>query len=56
MKSLRLPYFRISKKVRKNPVDDAIAITAKSIQSNPSARMDDAAINELGYKYLTKIN
>lgn len=36
-----------------NSVDDAIAKTAKSIQSNPNLFvMDDAAINELGYKYL----
>lgn len=37
-----------------NSVDDAITKTAKSIQSNPNLFMiDDAAINELGYKYLT---
>ena len=36
-----------------NSVDDAITKTAKSIQSNPNLFMiDDAAINELGYKYL----
>ena len=36
-----------------NSVDDAIAKTTKSIQSNPNLFvMDDAAINELGYKYL----
>jgi CubicO group peptidase (beta-lactamase class C family) len=36
-------------------VDDAITITAKSIQSNPNLfMMDDAAINELGYKYLNE--
>ena len=36
-----------------NAVDDAITKTAKSIQSNPNLfMMDDAAINELGYKYL----
>lgn len=36
-----------------NSVDDAITKTAKSIQSNPNLfMMDDAAINELGYKYL----
>ena len=34
-------------------VDDAIAKTTKSIQSDPNLFiMDDAAINELGYKYL----
>ena len=37
-----------------NSVDDAITKTSKSIQSNPNLFMiDDAAINELGYKYLT---
>lgn len=36
-------------------MDDAITITAKSIQSNPNLfMMDDAAINELGYKYLNE--
>lgn len=38
-----------------NSVDDAIAKTTKSIQSNPNQfAMDDAAINELGYKYLNE--
>ena len=36
-----------------NSVDNAIAKTSKSIKSNPNQYvMDDAAINELGYKYL----
>jgi CubicO group peptidase (beta-lactamase class C family) len=38
-----------------NSVDDAITITTKSIQSDPNLFvMDDAAINELGYKYLNE--
>ena len=41
------------KALQTNSVDDAIIITTKSIQSNPNQfAMDDAAINELGYKYL----
>jgi CubicO group peptidase (beta-lactamase class C family) len=43
------------KTLKANSVDDAIIITAKSIQSNPNHfAMDDAAINELGYKYLNE--
>lgn len=43
------------KTLKANSVDDAITITAKSIQSNPNQfAMDDAAINELGYKYLNE--
>ncbi|EKT4550811.1 serine hydrolase [Flavobacterium psychrophilum] len=41
------------KELEVNCVDDAITKTTKSIQSNPNLyMMDDAAINELGYKYL----
>ena len=41
------------KALQTNSVDDAIIITTKSIHSNPNLfMMDDAAINELGYKYL----
>jgi hypothetical protein len=43
------------KNLKANYVDDAITITAKSIQSNPNQfEMDDAAINELVYKYLNE--
>jgi tetratricopeptide (TPR) repeat protein len=45
----------LQKALEVNSVGDAIAITAKSIQSNPNQfAMDDAAINELGYKYLNE--
>lgn len=41
------------KALKVNSVDDAITKTSKSIQSNPNLfMMDDAAFNELGYKYL----
>jgi CubicO group peptidase (beta-lactamase class C family) len=43
------------KALQANSVDDAITKTTKSIQSDPNLfRMDDAAINELGYKYLNE--
>jgi CubicO group peptidase (beta-lactamase class C family) len=43
------------KALEENAVDEAIAKTTKAIQSNPSEfAMDDAAINELGYKYLNE--
>ncbi|MEZ7497957.1 serine hydrolase [Flavobacterium sp. Arc3] len=45
----------LQKALEANSVDEAIAKTTKSIQSNPNLfMMDDAAINELGYKYLNE--
>ncbi|MEZ7507323.1 serine hydrolase [Flavobacterium sp. Arc2] len=45
----------LQKALEANSVDEAIATTTKSIQSNPNLfMMDDAAINELGYKYLNE--
>lgn len=46
-------FSEFQKALEVNSVDDAITKTTKSIQSNPNLFMiDDAAINELGYKYL----
>jgi tetratricopeptide (TPR) repeat protein len=43
----------LQKALEVNSVDDAIVIVSTSIKSNPNLfMMDDAAINELGYKYL----
>jgi CubicO group peptidase (beta-lactamase class C family) len=43
----------LQKALEVNSVDDAIAIASTSIKSSPNLfMMDDAAINELGYKYL----
>lgn len=45
----------LQKALEANSVDEAIAKTTKSIQSNTNLfMMDDAAINELGYKYLNE--
>ncbi|MDD2820638.1 MAG: serine hydrolase [Flavobacterium sp.] len=46
-------FSEFQKALRVNAVNEAISITTKSIKSNPNQFvMDDAALNELGYKYL----
>lgn len=48
-------FSEFQKALRVNAVNEAISITTKSIKSNPNQFvMDDAAINELGYKYLNE--
>ncbi|CAM3087510.1 serine hydrolase [Flavobacterium frigoris] len=48
-------FSELQKALQTNSVNDAIAIASKSIKANPNQFvMDDAAINELGYKYLNE--
>ncbi|MDR7211003.1 serine hydrolase [Flavobacterium piscis] len=48
-------FSEFQKALQTNSVDDAISLTITSIKSNPNQFvMDDAAINELGYKYLNE--
>ena len=45
----------LQKALQTNSVEDAITIASASIKANPNQfAMDDAAINELGYKYLNE--
>lgn len=48
-------FSEFQKALQVNDVDDAILIVTKSIKSDPDQFvLDDAAINELGYKYLNE--
>lgn len=48
-------FSELQKALEVNSVDDAIVKATKSIQSSPNEyAMDDAAINELGYKFLNE--